>query len=57
MSPMLLPQTMTISQADFFGDALQPGRAHFARRSDRKPIAGDEERLAACTRARKSGIR
>ena len=34
-------------EAGFFGDALEPGRAHLARRSDREPIAGDDERLAA----------
>ncbi len=34
-------------EPDFFGDRLQAGRAHFARRPDREPIAGDDERLAA----------
>ena len=47
MSPMLLPQTITISQADFFGDRLEAGRAHLARRADGEPVAGDEEGLAA----------
>ncbi len=34
-------------EAGFLGDALEPGGAHLARRSDRKPVAGDEERLTA----------
>ena len=42
---MLRPQMMTMLAADFLGDALQPRGAHLARRSDRKAIAGDEERL------------
>ena len=44
---MLWPQTITSSQAGFLGDALEPGRAHLARRADREAIAGDDERLAA----------
>jgi hypothetical protein len=38
-------------EADFLGDALQPGRAHLARRPDREPVAGDHERLAGGARA------
>ena len=34
-------------QAGFFGDALEPGRAHLARRADGEAIAGDDEGLAA----------
>ena len=34
-------------EPDFFGDALQSGRTHLARRADREPVAGDDERLAA----------
>ena len=44
-------------EAGFFGDALESGRAHLARGADREPVAGNQERLAACTRARKSGMR
>ena len=34
-------------ETGFVGDALETGRAHLARRPDRKPIAGDDERLTA----------
>ena len=33
-------------EARFFGDAFETGRTHLARRSDRKPIAGDQKRLS-----------
>jgi hypothetical protein len=41
--------------ADFFGDRLQTGWAHLARRSDREAIACDEERLAAMDARAKIG--
>ena len=47
MSPMLWPQTITISRPASSAIALEAGRAHLARRSDREAIAGDDERLAA----------
>src|SRR5262245_50674493 len=34
-------------ETDFFGDRLQSGGTHLARRADRKPVAGNHERLAA----------
>ena len=34
-------------EAGFFGDCLQAGWAHLARRSDREAIAGDDERFSA----------
>ena len=37
------------------GDALEPGRAHLTRRSDRKSIARDDERLAAMNTGAKVG--
>ena len=45
MSPMLLPQMMTISQPGFLGDALETRGAHLARRTDCETIAGDHEGL------------
>ena len=40
-------------EADFFGDRLQAGGTHLARRADGKPVAGNHERLAAMdTRAK-----
>ena len=53
MSPMFWPQMIDQLAADFFGDALQPGRTHLARRTDREPIPGDDERLAAVHAAAK----
>jgi hypothetical protein len=34
-------------EADFFGDRLQAGGTHLARRADGKPVAGNHECLAA----------
>ena len=34
-------------EAGLLGDALEAGRAHLARRSDREPVAGDDEGLPA----------
>ena len=33
-------------EAGFFGDGLQAGRAHLARRTNREPVAGNHERVA-----------
>ena len=33
-------------ETHFFGHALEPGRAHLARRSDREPIAGNQKVLS-----------
>ena len=49
---MLWPQMMTISAADFFGDALQSGRAHLARGPNREPVTRNQEGLAAMDPAR-----
>ncbi len=34
-------------EAGFLGHALQAGRTHLARRADREPVTGNDERLAA----------
>ena len=43
---MLLAADDDHLEADFFGDGLEAGRRHLARRADGKPIAGNDERLA-----------
>ena len=47
MSPMLWPQTTTISRPTSSATPFEAGRAHLARRADGEAVAGDHERLAA----------
>ena len=42
-------------EAGLFGNRLQAGRTHLARRSNGEPIAGDDERLAAVDASAKVG--